>query len=50
MRCPHLNFKPNTKHLYSNAGYALLASIVESVSFILLNVGRLQNVRFLSGG
>jgi CubicO group peptidase (beta-lactamase class C family) len=27
-----LNFKPNTKHVYSNAGYALLAQIVESVS------------------
>jgi len=28
----HLNFKPNTKHVYSNAGYSLLATIVESVS------------------
>ncbi len=27
-----LNFKPNTKHVYSNAGYSLLASIVEEVS------------------
>jgi CubicO group peptidase (beta-lactamase class C family) len=31
-RYPHLNFKPNTRHLYSNAGYSVLASIVESVS------------------
>ncbi len=27
-----LNFTPNTKHVYSNAGYSLLASIVEEVS------------------
>lgn len=28
----HLNFKPNTSHVYSNSGYALLAQIVEEVS------------------
>jgi CubicO group peptidase (beta-lactamase class C family) len=27
-----LNFKPNTQHVYSNAGYALLAQIIEVVS------------------
>ncbi|MDW7759526.1 MAG: serine hydrolase [Acidobacteriota bacterium] len=30
-RYPHLNFEPNTKHVYSNAGYSLLASLVENV-------------------
>ena len=29
---PQLNFKPNARHVYSNAGYSLLAEIVESVS------------------
>jgi CubicO group peptidase (beta-lactamase class C family) len=29
---PQLNFKPNTRHVYSNAGYALLAQIVKQVS------------------
>ncbi len=29
---PHLNFNPNTRHVYSNAGYALLARIVNEVS------------------
>ncbi len=29
-----LNFEPNTRHVYSNAGYALLAQIVEKVSQI----------------
>lgn len=29
---PFLNFEPNTTHLYSNAGYSLLAAIVEHVS------------------
>lgn len=32
-----LNFKPNTQHVYSNAGYALLAQIVEAVSGIDFN-------------
>ncbi len=27
-----LNFEPNTKHVYSNSGYSLLAEIVKSVS------------------
>ena len=31
-RYPYLNFGPNSAHLYSNAGYSLLANIVESVS------------------
>lgn len=31
---PQLNFEPNTRHLYSNAGYALLAKIVETTSGI----------------
>ncbi len=31
-RYPFLNFDPNEKHVYSNAGYSLLAKIVESVS------------------
>ncbi len=31
-RYPYLNFEPNTSHLYSNAGYALLANIVEQIS------------------
>lgn len=31
-RYSHLNFKPNSKHVYSNAGYSLLAKIVEEVS------------------
>lgn len=29
---PTLNFEPGTSHVYSNAGYSLLAQIVESVS------------------
>jgi CubicO group peptidase (beta-lactamase class C family) len=29
---PYLNFEPNTTHLYSNAGYSLLAGIIENVS------------------
>ena len=29
---PHLNFSPNTRRVYSNAGYALLAGIVKEVS------------------
>jgi CubicO group peptidase (beta-lactamase class C family) len=31
-RYPQLNFKPNTKHVYSNAGYSLLARVVESAT------------------
>ena len=31
-RYPQLNFEPNTKHVYSNAGYSLLARVVESAS------------------
>lgn len=31
-RYPFLNFEPNTTHLYSNAGYSLLAVIIEHVS------------------
>jgi len=31
-RYPYLNFRPNSAHVYSNAGYSLLATIVESVS------------------
>jgi CubicO group peptidase (beta-lactamase class C family) len=29
---PQLNFNPNTRHVYSNGGYALLAQIVNEVS------------------
>ena len=29
---PHVLFEPNTKWVYSNTGYALLASIIEKVS------------------
>ena len=29
---PQLNFPPNTQHTYSNAGYSLLAQVVESVA------------------
>lgn len=31
-RYPYLNFEPNSAHVYSNAGYSLLANIVESVT------------------
>lgn len=31
-RYPHLNFKPNTRLLYSNAGYTLLAAVIERTS------------------
>ncbi len=31
-RYSQLNFEPNEKHVYSNAGYSLLATIVEEVS------------------
>lgn len=32
MSYPQLNFTPNSKYLYSNGGYSLLAQIVENVS------------------
>lgn len=32
MRYPQVNFTPNSEYAYSNAGYSLLATIVESVS------------------
>ena len=31
-RYPYLNFEPNSTHLYSNAGYSLLANIIGEVS------------------
>ena len=31
-RYPHLNFRPNTRSLYSNAGYSLLAAVIERIS------------------
>jgi CubicO group peptidase (beta-lactamase class C family) len=31
-RYPYLNFEPNSAHIYSNAGYSLLATIIENVS------------------
>ncbi len=43
-RYPYLNFEPNSTHLYSNAGYSILANIVSDVSGLPFPVFMSQRV------
>ncbi len=43
-RYSHLNFEPNEKHVYSNAGYSLLATIVEEVSGVRFSEFLAENI------
>ena len=46
MSYPQLNFAPNSKYLYSNGGYSLLAQIVENVSGLKYSEFLKKNVLF----